>query len=110
MAIEIKREKLFEKIENLKEIAELPTLYLSNYFDELRNDVDKEFAPKQLEYQNDEEKKKHLEEIWQQIISKIDSFEKHYTNTSFDLETNRTRINEIEKKLDNQEIKDPMEA
>lgn len=57
----ITREKLFEKIEKLKEIVELPNIYLENYFSELRNDVDKEFWSKKIEIHNDENKQKELD-------------------------------------------------
>ena len=67
---------------------------MENYFIELRNDIDKEFALKQLELQNDEEKKKDLNELWQKIIEKTDSFEKSCIKSSYDLEKHKTRINE----------------
>jgi hypothetical protein len=58
----ITREKLFEKIEKLKEIVELPNIYLENYFSELRNDVDKEFWSKKIqEIHNDENKQNELD-------------------------------------------------
>ena len=37
------------KLEDLKSIVELPGLYLSNYFSDLRTDVDKEIVSKQSE-------------------------------------------------------------
>jgi len=61
MATEITKEKLLNNLSELKDALELPNLYLANYFDGLRNDVDQAFALKQLEFQNDQEKKKKLE-------------------------------------------------
>jgi len=96
MATEITKEKLLNNLNELKDALELPNLCLENYFNDLRNDVDKVFAPKQLEFQNDLKKKKQLEELWQQIIAKIDSFEKNCTTISCDFESIKKRINEIE--------------
>ena len=96
MATEITIEKLFNDLNELKDALELPNVYLANYFNGLRNDVDKAFAPKQLTFQNDQEKKKQLDELWQQMINKIDTFEKNCTVDSCDFEPNKKRINEIE--------------
>ena len=96
MATEITKEKLFNDLNELKDALELPNLYLANYFNGLRNDVDKSVAQKQLTFQNDQEKKKQLDELWQQMINKIDTFEKNCTVDSCDFEPNKKRINEIE--------------
>ena len=96
MASEITKEKLLNDSNNIKDIIDFPSLYLENYFIELRNDIDKEFALKQLELQNDEEKKKDLNELWQKMIEKTDSFEKSCIKSSYDLEKHKTRINKIE--------------
>ena len=103
MASEITKEKLLNDSNNIKDIIDFPSLYLENYFIELRNDIDKEFALKQLELQNDEEKKKELNELWQKMIEKTDSFEKSCIKSSYDLEKHKTRINKIETILNNQE-------
>ena len=103
MASEITIEKLLNDSNNIKDIIDFPSLYLENYFIELRNDIDKEFALKQLELQNDEEKKKDLNELWQKIIEKTDSFEKSCIKSSYDLEKHKTRINKIDTILNNQE-------
>ena len=103
MASEITKEKLLNDSNNIKDIIDFPSLYLENYFIELRNDIDKEFALKQLELQNDEEKKKDLNELWQKIIEKTDSFEKSCIKSSYDLEKHKTRINKIDTILNNQE-------
>ena len=103
MASEITKEKLLNDSNNIKDIIDFPSLYLENYFIELRNDIDKEFALKQLELQNDEEKKKDLNELWQKMIEKTDLFEKSCIKSSYDLEKHKTRINKIETILNNQE-------
>jgi len=99
----ITREKLFEKIEKLKEIVELPNIYLENYFSELRNDVDKEFWSKKIEIHNDENKQKELDRFWEISISKIDSFEQSCIQSSYNSMKTKTIINEIETMLNNQE-------
>ena len=96
MATEITKEKLFNDLNEIKDALELPNVYLANYFNGLRNDVDKSVAQKQLTFQNDQEKKKQLDELWQQMINKIDTFEKNCTVDSCDFEPNKIRINEIE--------------
>ena len=96
MATEITKEKLFNDLNEIKDALEFPDLYLANYFDVLRSDVDKAFVLKQLEFQNDKEKNKQIDELWQQMINIIDTFEKNCTIDSCDLEPNKKRINEIE--------------
>ena len=88
MATEITKEKIFNDLNELKDALEFPNLYMANYFNDLRNDVDKAFAPKQLEFLHDQEKKKQIDNLWKQIIAKIDTFEKNCTIDSCDLEPN----------------------
>jgi len=104
MSFKITKEKLLNDLNKIKDLVELPSLYLSNYFSELKNDVDKDFASKQLKLQNDDCKKKNLNALWQEMIEKIESFEKNCIETSYDLETHKTRINEIETMLTNAEL------
>ncbi len=99
MAIKVTKEKLLKDLNELKEIAELPTLYLSNYFSDLKSDVDKHFAPKQLELENDYEKKKELEELWQKMIATIDEFEGKVIKKIYNLESNKNRLTKIETML-----------
>jgi len=100
MAVQITRkEKLMSDVEKLKEIALLPNLYLANYFMDLRNDVDKELLPQQLNLENNQEKKQEINELWKQIIEKIDSFEKQSKRKKINLEEYQKRISEIEKVL-----------
>jgi hypothetical protein len=65
MSFKITKEKLLNDLNKIKDLVELPSLYLSNYFSELKNDVDKDFASKQLKLQNDDCKKKNLNALWQ---------------------------------------------
>ena len=106
MATGITKEKLLNDLEKLKNTLEFPKLFLANYFKELRSDVDKEFAPKQLELQKEKKNLNQLDELWQQMIAKIDSFEKNCTRGSYDLVTTKKRINRIEAMLNTIDLKE----
>ena len=106
MALEITKEKLLNMLDKLKRITELPDLYLADYFDTLRYRVDKECATKQLGLKKDHAKKKELEELWQKMVAKIDSFEKNCIRKVYNLNEKKIRINEIEKKLNNEKLID----
>ena len=110
MATELTKKKLLNDLNELKQMLELPYLYLENYFSELRNQLDNEFAPKQQELQNDEEKKKVLNESWEKMIKKIDSYEDNCKRHSYDIEENKTEIYKIEKMLSKQAIIDLREV
>ena len=97
------REKLLKDLDELKQKATIPNLFLANYFIRLRNDVDKEIAPKQLILKNDDQKKNELNELWQKFIAKIDSFEKKCLRKRFNLEVNIERLNAIETMLKSKE-------
>ena len=99
---EIKKQEMLQKLEDLKSIVELPKLYLANYFQELRNKVDIEMVSKQMLHNNHIEMKTELNQIWVEMISKIDSFEKQCTKNIDDLQSNVNRIEEIRITLDNQ--------
>ena len=73
---ETNKDKLHKSIQNLRQILELPKLYLADYFIDLRNKVDKAIVFKLFSFQNEEEKKNRLNETWQLIIQKINLFEK----------------------------------
>jgi len=106
MNVQITKEKLLTDLDELKKITELPKLYLCNYFKDLRERVDIEFAPKQQELQNDKEKKNELDELWKQMITKIDLFEKSCIRKTYDLNVNKIRINEIEEILNSEQLID----
>ena len=113
---EIKKEELLKQIKDLKQINELPELFIANYFSDLRNKADKEILSKQLNLKAEDEKFKELNEKWKELISKIDSNEHHYINNKFEtnIETIKT-IETIETMLNNQqninmqEIKDAID-
>lgn len=110
---EIKKEEFLKQIQDLKQINELPELFIANYFSDLRNKADKEILSKQLNLKAEDEKFKELNEKWKELISKIDSNEHHYINNKF--ETNIETIKTIETMLNNQqninmqEIKDAID-
>ena len=91
-------------LDTLKKITEFPNLYLADYFNDLRNKVDKECDPKQQELQNDKEKKRN--ELWKQMITKIDSFEKNCIRKIYDFDVIKIRINEIEEILNSEQLID----
>ena len=97
---ETKKQQMLKKLEDLKSIVDMPNLFLANYFQELRNNVDKEMFSKQILHKNDIEKKNELNQIWIELISKIDSFEKECKNKD-ELQSNSNRIDEIKIILDN---------
>ncbi len=90
MTVEVTKDKILNDLDKLKGIIELPDLYLADYFDALRNRVDKECATKQLKLQNDKEKKNELDELWQKMITKIDLFERKCIRKIYDLDENKT--------------------
>ena len=94
------KQKVFKKLEDLKFIVETPKLYLANYFQELRNNVDKEMFSKQMIHKDDNQMKNEISETWKKLISRIDSFEKECINTD-KLQLNSNRIDEIRIMLDN---------
>lgn len=69
---ELKR--MAKSIADLKFQFEFPRLYLSNYFEELRNEIDLSIAKKMQQKPNEEIKRK-LTEDYIQIIDRINSFE-----------------------------------
>ena len=99
--VELTRNDLFKELEDLKRIADLPALYLANFFIDLRNDVDKEVVSKQTILNDDKENKTKLNELWQQMIAKINSFEKQCIVSKLNLKSNKQAINLIEEMLNN---------
>ena len=97
---EIKKQQILKKLEDLKLIIEMPKLYLANYFQDLRNKVDLEMVSKQILHNNHIEKKNELNQIWIEMISKIDSFEKECKNKD-ELKSNLNQIEEIRIMLEN---------
>lgn len=96
-----RREKISKALENLKILLELPKLYLSNYFSDLRNQVDKEIS---LDLIKEEKKKRQLNKLWKQMIEKIDSFEKQcIKNPITNTEAINQKLDSIEEVLSKQE-------
>ncbi len=76
------------KIQKLNEICQVPQLFLTNYFSELKRDVDIQFVAKN---------QPNNTELWRQIINKIESFEKEcMKNISLDKEALTKSFNQIE--------------
>ena len=92
---------MLKDLEELKNIAELTNLYLADYFNEVRNDMDKEIVSKQIKLHDDDKKVKQLNELWQKMIAETDQFEKQCIKNKIDLNTNIQRINSIEEMLSN---------
>ena len=76
-------ENLLNRKKRLTEICEIPKLYLANYFSDLRRDIDFEIVQKK------EPNNRKLNELWLEIIKKIDSFEKECINN---IKLNRSEI------------------
>lgn len=93
---EMKKKQLLKDLNELKDITELPSLYLTDYFSGLRNEVDKIIVSKQMSLQDEDEKKNELNHIWQLMTAIINTFEIECINSRFDLSSNITRINLIE--------------
>ena len=56
--ITLTKELLLKDLDEVRKVCETPKLYLSNYFDELRNKIDMEIVPKLLKLKDEEKKKK----------------------------------------------------
>ena len=68
-------EEFESKLDDFKVLCINQYLFLSNYFFELKNEVDKNLAFKQIK-EPDENKKQQINVKWIEIISEIESFEK----------------------------------
>ena len=93
--MEIRKESLLKKLIDMKRVACDPDNYIYEFFSELRTQVDLETETKQIEAQGNEEKIANLHQINEQIISKINEFEKNYKNTRCDLEANKLKITNV---------------
>ena len=88
---DITRDQLLKDLDDLKAKADVPALFLANYFSNLRSEVDKEIVTRQNFMQTDKQKK-NLNVIWHQIIARIDLFEKECVRHKLDLDANKQRI------------------
>ena len=91
-----KKEQFIKQIQKLKDRVELPSLYLGNYFIDLKNDIHQEIVSYQQNLQNDNPKIKELNQIWEKMSAKIDSFEKQCINKKHNLEEYKVRLKAIE--------------
>ena len=95
---EVKKKQMLQILDDLK----LAKLYLAYYFQDLRNKVDQDMFSKQMLHRNDnEDVKNKVNQIWIEMISKIDSFENECKNKN-ELQSNLKRIEEIRIMLENQ--------
>ncbi len=104
---EITKELVLKELDALKEIVQLPNLFIANYFEYLRNDVDKQIATKLIQLEeNEKEKKNELNQKWKKIIDKINSFEKTCNKNKINLEPNRKQIDSIETMLNDENLEE----
>ncbi len=99
--------KLSSDLENLKTVLRQPRIWLSNYVSELKNTIDIEFTKFLIEGKPEEDAK-HGTKRYEQIIEKIENYEKNcFTNLRTDKiddqvqEQAEASINEIEYKISN---------
>ena len=90
------KEELFKNLNELQSILESPTLYLANYFSELRSQVDTEIVSKLVNLKKEDKEDTNLVETWQKMITKINSFEKECIKKRYQLKTFEEAINSIE--------------
>lgn len=93
-----------DKLAYLKSIFELPRLFLTEFFSDLKSQVDISFATKELK-EKDANLRSEIKQNWLEIINKIEAFEKecfkaHKSNV-FDKEITEA-ILFIENNLDSQ--------
>ena len=74
---QISKEQLKLKLEDALQACEHPKFFLSNYFSDLRHQVDKEIKVKQIKEPN-QERKNGLSDINLQLIQRIESFEEEH--------------------------------
>jgi len=91
-----KKNSLLSALDQLRLTCEIPNLYLSNYFCDLRNQVDKSFAPFQFSRDHGDELRLKSKYIWLKIINRIYSFEKEL----FKLKLDRVALDELYKQLE----------
>ena len=88
--------KFRNNLDKLKTIVQEPRSYISNYFTDLRSQVDLSFSTKDL-IDNDENNIIALNENWLQIIKKIMSYEKECL---YRIKTNHHNLSDLNKKIE----------
>lgn len=90
-------------LESLRNLLNYPRFYLSNYFNDIRNEADVAFIKKDLD-ETDPDFKRKIKENWLEIIEKIDSFEKEciqmLAGNSFSKQI-QNETNELIEKIEN---------
>ena len=96
---EIARDRSRKELEDLKQIYEMPRLYLANFFSDLRNQVDFQIVSKQSNIENIHE----LNRVWLEIIKKINSFENKCANKKIgDEPALKKRLETLDNELNNE--------
>ena len=103
MAKAITREQIADELEQLTHMAELPDLYLANYFSDLRNEVDKSMCS-QTSQQQDQQNRTKLNSMWEKMILKINLFEQQCINDKLNLEEFKKRIDLLQDKLNDKTV------
>lgn len=60
----------------LRTIIKAPKLYLSNYFADVRTEIDLDYAPISINNEINKEEKEFNNKIWIEMINRINQFEK----------------------------------
>ena len=119
--LNLTQKQLQNDLDFLKSICHDPNMFLSNYFDELRNDVNKMMKINE-ENSKDIEEKETNKKSWIQMINRINSFEKECSQTVLSkqaiddttkqinrveaiLKNNPSDLSEIDEILQNEELK-----
>lgn len=92
---------LNKELDHLKLIATIPRLYLSNYFINLRNEIDLIFAPKSIVNNSDA---LCFKKTWKEIIEAVDTFEskldvKRFTLSQTVIDETNQQVTHIQTKL-----------
>ena len=77
--ISFRRDQLLKELDQVRKVCAMPKLYLANYFADLRDQIDIQIVPKHLKETN-QQKKAELSDLWQNMIDKIDQYEKSLLN------------------------------
>jgi len=67
--------ELYDELEQVQKILEIPQLFVSDYFFELRNQMDQFYLKKRIEGNEEDD-------IWMKIIARIETFEKELTRSN----------------------------
>lgn len=102
---------LNKELDHLKLIATIPRLYLSNYFINLRNEIDLIFAPKSIVNNSDA---LCFKKTWKEIIEAVDTFEskldvKRFTLSQTVIDETNQQITHIQTKLTETHIQDSID-